>query len=103
MKGVELYIKGGEYSDADILFNNALALGNTKQKFEMKGNYKNYYLTQARIFLNGDKRSNAKKILEKVLRLDLDIGERREVQKQLLDLYKKLGNVQEYMSLKKNM
>jgi len=103
MKAVELSIRGGDYQEADRTFAKALALGNTIEKLEMKGNFKNYYLNQAKFLLNKDRRKHSKEIYERVLELDLDIGERREVQKILLRLYEKLGMVREFYSLKKTL
>lgn len=103
IKAVELYIKGGEYNESDRLFTQALALGNNKEKFEMKTNYKNYYLKQGKFFLNNDKRNYARIIFERALTLDLNITEKKEVQKYLLELYDKLGLVRDYYNLKKIM
>ncbi len=103
MKSVELSIRGGDYLEADRTFAKALALGNSLEKLEMKGNFKNYYLNQAKFLLNKDKRKHSKEIYERILALDLDIGERRQVQKILLGLYEKLGMVREFYSLKKTL
>jgi len=69
----------------------------------MKNNLKNYYMTQAKLFLSNDKRNYARIIFEKILRLDLEIQERKEIQSHLLELYDKLGMVREYYNLKKSM
>ncbi len=103
MKSVELYIKGSNYAEADRIFSQALALGNTKEKEEMKNNLKNYYMTQGKLYLSGDRRNYAKVVFEKMLRMDLSVSERNEVNAILLNLYDKLGNVKEYMKLKQSM
>tara|TARA_Y100000310_G_scaffold209096_1_gene209711 strand:- start:186 stop:755 length:570 start_codon:yes stop_codon:yes gene_type:complete len=103
MKSVELSIRGGDYREADRTFAKALALGNNQEKLEMKGNFKNYYLSHAKNLLNKDKRNHAKDVFEKVLTLDLDIGERRGIQKILLELYERLGMIREFYNLKKSL
>ena len=103
MKAVNLYIKGLDYFETDRMFAQALALASNKEKLELKGNFKDFHLEQARSLLNADKRNQAKIVYEKILTLELDIGERRELQKQLLDLYDKLGLVKDYYKLKKSM
>lgn len=103
MRSIRLYIQGGDFAEADRLFGQALALGNGPEKMQMKEEFKNYYITQAKIYLNGDKRSYAKKTFEKVLTLDLDIGERAEVQKTLLGLYQRLGNIREFYKLQEKI
>lgn len=101
MKSIEMFIRGSDYQEADILFAQALSLGNERERAEMKTALKFYYLTQAKEFIKTDKRSQARIVCEKMLTLDLDAGEKRLVQQQLLDLYQKLGNVREYMNLKR--
>jgi len=103
MKTVELYIRGGDYVEADRIFVQALTLGTEKEKQEMKNNLKNYYLTQAKFFLSNDKRNYAKIIFEKSLKLGLNATEKREVQEHLLELYNKLGYIREYSALKEGM
>lgn len=103
LKATELHIKGGDYVEADRLFAQALALSNDREKREIKEKYKNYYIAQAKAFITQNRRSHAKAIYEKVLTLDMQMGERAEVQKTLLDLYYKLGNVKEYHALRDKM
>ena len=103
MKSVELYIKAGNFDEADIVFSQSLALANISEKNEMKTSFKNYYLTQAKIAVKSDKRNHARKIYEKALTLELETGERSEIKKQLLILYEKLGDVRSYLNLKNSM
>ncbi|PIN89290.1 hypothetical protein COU60_03990 [Candidatus Pacearchaeota archaeon CG10_big_fil_rev_8_21_14_0_10_34_76] len=103
MKAVELYVRADMHHEADRIFSQALALGNGKEKMQMKTALKDYYLTNARRYMNSDKRNYAKRVFEKTLTLDLEPGERREVQQTLLDLYQKLGNIKEYYQLKQKI
>jgi tetratricopeptide (TPR) repeat protein len=103
MKSVELYIRGSSYTEADFVFAQALALGTEREKSELKSVMKNYYLTQARNYVKVDKRSFAKKAYEKLLTLELPPQERKDVQKELLVLYEKLGNIRDYYKLKEGM
>ena len=103
MKAVEYTVRGQNWAEAERLFAQALALGNDREKWEMKQMYKEYYLAQAQFFLKSDRRNNAKDILQKMLLLDLSSEERGKVQNKLLELYYKLGNVREYHALKDKM
>ncbi len=103
MKAIELFVRGGDYAESDRLFGQALALGNSREKDDIRSNYKNFVISQARGYVNADRRSNAAVAYEKALQLELDMGERMQVQKELLALYDKLGKVKEYYSLKKRM
>ncbi|MCH7568835.1 MAG: hypothetical protein IIA87_05435 [Nanoarchaeota archaeon] len=103
MKSVEMYIKGENYQEADRIFAQALVLGNEKEKLEMKNKLKDCYLTQAEFYLSIGRRNYARKVYEKLLTLDLEFDERKEMQKKLLELYEKLGCIREYYSLKNSM
>ncbi len=100
MKSVELYIRSGNYAEADVIFAQALVLGTDKEKTELKMQMRNYYLTCARAYNKADKRSLAKKSYEKLLTLDVGVDEKKQIQKELLVLYEKLGNIREYYKLK---
>ena len=104
IKSAELYIKGGNFNDADASFNKALALANTEEKSLIKNIKKEYFKTQAKLYLKQDKRANAMKLYELILEsFDLDILEKKEMQKTLLDLYQKLGKIREYASLQRSL
>ena len=103
MKSVQLYIRGGNYAEADLVFRQTLALGNDREKEEMKNNFKSYYMTQAKFFLSNDRRNYSRIVFEKVLSLNLSVHEKKEVQEHLLGLYGKLGMIREYYKLKKSM
>ncbi len=100
MRAVELNIKAGDYAESDRIFAQALALGNTQEKFEIKMHRKNYYLKQGKELVSKDKRNNAKLIYEKLLTLELAMNEKKEAQNVLLELYKRLGNIRDYYNLK---
>lgn len=103
MKSVELYIRGCSFQEADYLFAQTLALGTERDKSELKDTYKKQYLALAQDLIKRDKRMHAKKAYEKLLTLDLSIQERKVAQETLLDLYNRLGNVQDYIRLKQTI
>jgi len=102
MKAVELLIRGNCFDDADVIFSQALALSNERQKLEAKETLKNYYFAHAENMLRKDKRTQAKKTYEKMMKLGLDTHEEERVRKELMNLYQKLGNVREYMKMSKS-
>ena len=103
MKAVEFNIRGNGFAEAERIFAQALALGNDREKWEMKQLYKQFHFAQAQVYLKNDRRNNAKEMYQKILALDLNADERTQVQNVLLDLYYKLGNVREYHALKDKM
>ncbi len=103
VKSVELFIKSGNYNEADISFNKAMALANERQKVGIKIKIKDFYKSHSRDLISKDKRKHAMEAYEKILTLDLDPIEKKEVQSNLLDLYQKLGKITDYYSLKKNI
>ncbi len=100
MKAVEYNIRGNSFAEAERIFAQAIALGNDREKWEMKQLYKQFHFAQAQVYLKNDRRNNAKDIYQKMLSLDLNPDEKNQVQNTLLDLYYKLGNVREYHALK---
>jgi len=103
IKSAELFIRGGNFDESENVLKRALACGNSSEKSEIKDNYKKFLLVQSEIYLNQDKRNQARKVLERTLLLDLSYNEKREIQDKLLKLYEKLGLIREHNSLKKNM
>ena len=102
MKAVELFVKAGNYDEADNTFNKAIVLGNQIQKGQMKARRKELYFAQAQEFMKRDKRTHAAETFEKCLTLELSDIERKMAQNALLDLYQKLGKIRDYYNLKKS-
>ena len=103
MKSTELFIKAGNYDEADISFAKALASANERQKLAIKIKMKDICKMQASEFISRDKRKHAMLAYEKLLAMELDSAEKRGIQQQLLGLYEKLGKVKEYYAIQKNM
>jgi len=103
MKSVEFHIRGNDFTEAERIFAQALALGNDREKWEMKQQFKQYYFSQAQDYLKHDRRNNAKALYQKMMSMDLNPQEKSEVQNKLLELYLKLGNTREYHALKDKM
>jgi tetratricopeptide (TPR) repeat protein len=100
MKSVELLVRGGNYTEADQIFAQTLALATDRERPELKVLLKGYYFVQARAFTKADKRTQAKRSYEKLLTLELNPQEKKEAQDQLLALYQKLGNIKEFYKLR---
>jgi len=83
---------------ADDAFRKALASGNMKEKEEMKNAIKQLYKKQAEVYEKVKRNANALKIYEKLLQM-VDEGEKPEIKKKLLELYKILGKIREYTIL----
>lgn len=103
LKSAELFVRAGNFDEADSSISKALASANSKEKLTIKAQQKTLYLTQARSLLQKDKRKNAMQAFEKVLSLELQPAEKTEVQNNLLFLYEKLGKIREFMALKKSV
>ncbi len=103
LKSAELYSRAGVFDEADVSINKALASANTSQKPLIRKQQKEYYMTQAKVLMQKDKRTSAMKAYEKILSLDLNPIEKTDVQNVLIGLYEKLGKVREFYNLKKNI
>ena len=102
-KSGELFIKSGDFVNADIAYGKAIACGEGVQKVQIKEKKKTAYMMQAEILSSKDRRKHAMMIYEKILTFDLNQTERRMIQDKLLKLYEKLGKVNEFFNLKKSM
>ncbi len=104
LKAVDFYVRGGDYTEADRIFAQALALGSDREKMELKTALKNIYYNQAKVYSTANKRNYAKKIYEKMLTMpELNVQEKKDVQGQLMQLYEKLGMIREYYNLKRGL
>jgi tetratricopeptide (TPR) repeat protein len=100
VKSGEFYVKAGRFDEADMSFGKALALGGRGQVEEVKNAMKEFYKVQAQVYLTKNKRKLAMVTYEKLLTMELSIGEKKAVHEKLLVLYDKLGMVREYMMLR---
>lgn len=103
VKSIELFIKGGNFTEADISFTKALGSANERQKSAIKLKTKEAYKAQAKEYLAKDRRKHALETYEKLLGLDLNPLEKKEVQEQLLHLYNRLGKIIDGSNLRKSM
>ena len=103
MKTIELYIKGNNYEEADLVLGQAIAISNIKEKTDLKLRVKEFYNSHAKLLFQDDKRSQARHAYEKLLTLDISFSERFEIQKGLLEIYDKLGLISEYYALQRSM
>ena len=103
MKSVQLTVRGNDFIEAERIFAQALALGNDREKWEMKQQFKQFHFAQVQEYLKQNRRSQAKVLYQKMLTMELNPQEKTTVQNQLLEIYLKLGNTREYHQLKDKM
>src|SRR3989344_5905363 len=103
LKSGELFIKTGNFEEADFSFGKALGLCDFTGKQSVKDSMKEYYKVQAKVYLLENKRKYAADAYERLLTFSLPTDERVNAQKTLLDLYNRLGKMQEWKILKSMM
>lgn len=103
LKAAELFAKAGNFDEADIAFEKAIACGNDREKINLKQRRIELYKNQAIAYFDNDKRHSALIAYEKLLSYNLSETERREAQSKLLYLYEKLGKIKEYGNLRRAM
>ncbi len=103
LKSAELFIKAGNFDEADIAFEKALGCCNDREKEIVKAKRMEYYRNQAKIYFDNDKRQSAVLAFEKLLALSPPENERKEVQEKLLGLYERLGKIRDFYNLKRVM
>ncbi len=104
MKSCDLYIKGGNFDEAEISYGKALACADGMQKERLRQRRKEAYKAYALECMGKDKRKHAMEAYQRYLSIpELTAQERNEVQTLLLALYEKLGKIAEYDALKRTM
>ncbi|MBI2449144.1 hypothetical protein HYV49_02505 [Candidatus Pacearchaeota archaeon] len=97
----ELWIKASHFLEADNAVKKALACSNTIEKQEVKNIIKQIYKNHATLSLKNQKNAAALKFYEKLSSFELTDEEKKDMQRNLLFLYDKLGKVREYYKVKK--
>ncbi len=101
VKSMELYVFGGNYDESDISYNKALACADGLQKTRIKEQRKKVYKESANELMKRDKRKHAMEAYEKLMEMELNSDEKTEVKNELMNLYEKLGKIQDYYTLKR--
>ena len=100
VKETEFYIKAGDYVAADVAMKKAFVDAKASERAEITFAVKDFYKRQALVYEKELRRSNAVKIYEKLLDMNISESERKEIKEKLLGLYEKLGLLKEYFALK---
>ena len=101
MQAGRFFVKEGDFENADISFNKAMACGNETEKFSIKNKIKEIYLGQAEEYMKKGKRRQAMDSYERILEVcKVDEVEQELIKEKLLELYKKLGKIKKYSLLK---
>lgn len=95
----QMFIKAGDFQQADNSMKKALGEANASQRAEIFFTIKQIYKTEAEKYEKELKRNQASKIYEKMLKLNLSETEKKEIKKKLLNLYEKLGRFSESAKL----
>lgn len=103
IKETECYIKAGFYDNADIALKNAMGEVKASEKLKIMLSIKEFYKNQAQNYEKEKRRQKALKTYEKLLTMNLLDTEKNEINKKLLELYKELGMITEYMNMEKKL
>ncbi|MFH1326885.1 MAG: hypothetical protein ABIH59_02035 [archaeon] len=100
VKEAELYIKSGNFEDANNSVKKAMNDAKVDQRAEIYVVIKIFYKKQAEVYEKQRKRSSAVRIYEKLLEMNISEEERVEIKEKLMNLYEKLGRLKEYFTIK---
>ncbi|MBU0906752.1 MAG: tetratricopeptide repeat protein [Nanoarchaeota archaeon] len=103
IKAAELYIRGGDYDRADAVKQKAIDVGGETRKDEIEKTFREYYKIQARVCVEVNKRKQAAGVYEKMLTMDLDLSEKKEVQENLIAIYEAFGEFTKVRSLRRKI
>lgn len=91
INAAELFSRAGKLGDSEEMFIRASRGANVEQRERIKLARKNIYFVMARGLESKGKRASAVKFYEKLIKLDLDEVEKKQVKEKLLGTYKALG------------
>ena len=103
MKEVELYAKLGTFDKVEQAAKKAMAQANSREREEITTSVKIFYKEQAKVCETELKRNQAVRFYEKILEMRISEQEKIEIKEKLLELYKKLGKLHEYLALEKSL
>jgi tetratricopeptide (TPR) repeat protein len=99
-KSAESYIKSGQFDKADLSMKKIPENVKATEKTKMNSSMKNFYKKQAEQYEKEKRRNMAMRTYEKILTLGLPETEKTEVEKKLMNFYRELGLVKQYMAVK---
>lgn len=103
LKAVGLFIKAGDYEEADITHKKMIPLLEEGQARQIEAKIKESYKVQGKLLIEKNKRKQAIDLYEELASMNLSNIERDEVQKKLLELYEGVGDVSSYRTLKRKI
>lgn len=101
VKETECYIKAGFFDKADNAIRKIIGEAKASERAKIMISIKEFYKNQAKEYEKEKRRSMAVKTYEKLLSLNISDEEKEEINRHLTELYKELGMVKQYMSLRK--
>ncbi len=91
LKAGELYARAGKIEDAEDMFLRAIREANSEQKAKIKLARKNIFIVSAKELELKGKKVGAAKYYEKLLELELNELEKKDIKEKLISVYKSLG------------
>ena len=101
LKATQYYIQAGFFDKADYSMKKALNEANSVERNDINFAIKDFYKRQAEEYEREFKRNHAAKIYEKLLEMNITDEERREIKEKLMELYEKLGRLNEFYAMKR--
>ncbi len=103
IKETECFIKAGLFDRADLTMRRVVGEVNSKEGKKITDSIKEFYKNQAKTYEKEKRRNKAAQTYEKILTMNLLVPEKDEINKKLLELYKELGMIEQYMGMKKKI
>jgi len=100
MKAAELYIKLRDFENSDKVFKMAYSVGNSKERPNIIHQYKESFRMQASIAEKNGRARYAIEMLERLIRIDQPNEQRIAVRDKLVELYEKMGRMDDASKMK---
>jgi len=91
LEAAEFYAKAGKISDAENMFIRASRHASAEQKSKILLAMKNIFLVSAQELENKGKKVSALKFYERLIKMNLEDIEKKEIKEKIISIYKVLG------------
>lgn len=102
-KETENYIKAGFFDKADIAIKKIIANIKASERPKIMNEIKEFFKNQAATYEKERRRSHAVRAYEKLLTLNISDAEKDEINRKLLGLYKELGMMPQFMTMRSKL
>lgn len=103
IREIKSYIQAGLYDKAELTIKKVVSEVSLTERAKIVNSIRDFYKAQAEKYEKEGRRNKALQTYERMLTMNYSEIEKKEINKKLLNLYKSLGFINQYMVLEKKL